>query len=173
MKSVILLAILFLSFRLADGQIVDAIRFVYRGRPNLSFPTLSICIGKLVQPNDVDLSDSILGSAILTDVKTYNWLREYILSSYYTYTAKDAKIAIQAGKAMCPLPQSALEIKDSGGMDLFVCSNNWHVFFDTLRSEMQFHQMDEAVIDAFKSPPHWPATPTTTKKLTPVKYNDP
>jgi hypothetical protein len=171
MKSAIILAIVFLSFRLADGQTVDAIRFVYRGRSHIAFPTLSICLGKLVQPNDVDLIDSTSGSAILTDAKTYNWLREYILSSAYTYTIKDPKIAIQGGKPMCPISESALEMKDSGGMDLFVCSNNWPVFFDTLRSEMQFHRLDSAVIDAIKSPPHWPSTPTTTKKLTPVKYN--
>jgi hypothetical protein len=88
MKPAIILAIVFLSFRLAFGQTTDAIRFIYRSRPELNYPTLSICIGKLVQPNDADMTDSLLGSAILTDAKTYNWVREYILSSFYSYTAK-------------------------------------------------------------------------------------
>ncbi len=172
MKPAIILAIVFLSFRIAFGQTIDAIRFVYRSRPALTHPTLSICIGKLVQPNDAYSMDSLLGSAILTDTKTYNWVREYILSSFYTYSAKDAALAIHNGKRMCPLRETALEIKDSLGMDLFVCRNNWSVFFDTLRSELQLHQMDKAVIDAFKSPPHWPETPTRTKKWTQGKYSN-
>jgi hypothetical protein len=172
MKPVILLAIVFLSFRLAFGQTVDAIRFVSHCRPDLTWPTLSICIGKLVQPDEPYSTDSLLGSAILTDTKTYNWVREYILSSFYTYKAEDAKIANQNGKPMCPLNVWVLEIKDSLGMDLFLCRKNWQVFFDTLRSELQLHQMDKAVIDAFKSPPHWPETPTRTTKWIQGKYND-
>ncbi len=62
--------------------------------------------------------DSLLGGAILTDTETYNWVREYILSSFYTYSAKDAALAIHNGKRMCPLRETALEIKDSLGMDL-------------------------------------------------------
>ena len=142
MKPASLIAIVFLSFQLAFGQTVDAIRFVSCCRPDLTWPTLSICIGKLVQPNDAYSTDSLMGSAILTDTKTYNWLREYILSSFYTYTAEDAKRDIQNGKPMCPFNGWALEIKDSLGMDRFVCSNNWSVFFDTLRSELQLHQRE-------------------------------
>jgi hypothetical protein len=172
MRTTILLIIVFFSFRFVEGQTVDAIRFVSRCRPDLTWPTLSICIGKLVQPDDAYSTDSLMGSAILTDAKTYNWVREYILSSFYTYTAEDAKKAIQNGKPMCLFNEWALEIKDSLGMDLFVCRNNWNVFFDTLRSELQLHQMDKAVIDAFKSPPHWPETPTRTAKWTKGKYSN-
>jgi hypothetical protein len=155
MKSIIFSCVLLFSFRLAEGQTVDAIRFVFRGRANMSLPTLAICVGKLVQPTDAGWFDSTRGSAILTDARTYNWLREYILSS---------KMAIPNGKPMCPL-SSAFEMIDSEGMDLFVCDKNWRPFFDTLRAGMQLHQMDTVVIDALKSPPHWPMTPTTTKKL--------
>ncbi len=155
MKSIIFSYILLFSFRLADGQTVDAIRFVYRGRANMSLPTLAICVGKLVQPTDAGWFDSTRGSAILTDPKTYSYLREYILNS---------NMAIPNGKSMCPL-LAAFEMIDSKGMDLFVCHNNWGPFFDTLRSRMQLQQMDTVVVDALKSPPHWPKTPTTTKKL--------
>jgi hypothetical protein len=155
MKSIIFAYILIFAFRLAEGQTVDAIRFVYRGRTNMSLPTLAICVGKLVQPTDAGWFDSTRGSAILTDPKTYSYLREYILHS---------NMAIPNGKSMCPL-SSAMEMIDSRGMNLFVCDNNWGPFFDTLRSRMQLQQMDNVVIDAFKSPPHWPMTPTTTKKM--------
>jgi hypothetical protein len=155
MKSIIFSYVLLFSFRLAEGQKVDAIRFVFRGRANMSLPTLAICVGKLVQPTDAGWFDSTRGSAILTDPKTYNYLREYILNS---------KVAIPNGKSMCPL-SSAFEMIDSKGMDLFVCDNNWGRFFDALRSGMQLQQMDKVVIDAFKSPPHWPMTSTTTEKV--------
>ena len=155
MKSIIFSYVLLFSIRLAEGQKVDAIRFVFRGRANMSLPTLAICVGKLVQPTDAGWFDSTRGSAILTDPKTYNYLREYISNS---------KIAIPNGKSMCPL-SSAFEMIDSKGLHLFVCHNNWNRFFDGLRTGMQLWHLDKAVIDAFKSPPHWPMTLTTTKKL--------
>jgi hypothetical protein len=155
MKSIIFSYIFLFAFRLAEGQTVDAIRFVYRGRANMSLPTLAICVGKLVQPTDAGWFDSTRGSAILTDPKTYSYLREYILNS---------NMATPNGKSMCPL-LAAFEMVDSKGMDLFVCENNWRPFFDTLRSGMQLQQIDNVVIDVFKSPPHWPTTPTTTKKI--------
>jgi hypothetical protein len=164
MKSTALLTIILLSFRLADGQTVDAIRFVYRGQRDFLHPTLAICNGKLIQPNDIDFTDSRNGSAILTDTGTYNWVREYILSSIYTYSAKDAEIAKKVGKPMCPI-ETSLEMIDSGGMDLFVCRSDWGAFFDTLKSELRRQSLDHRVIDMLKSPPYWPMTKTSPTAL--------
>jgi hypothetical protein len=50
--------------------------------------------------------------------------REYALSSFFTYSAKDAKTQIQAGMAMCPLSALTLKIRDSGGMGRFLCSGD-------------------------------------------------
>jgi hypothetical protein len=155
MKSIVFSYVLLFSFRLAEGQTVDAIRFVHRDRKNMALPTLSICVGKLVQPTDAGWFDSTHGSSILTDTGTYNWLREYIIN---------CKVSMSTDKSMCPLT-SAIEMKDSKGLHLFVCDNNWNRFFDGLRTGMQLQHLDKVVIDAFKSPPHWPMTPTTYKNV--------
>ncbi len=173
-RSTVFLSIIFFSIQPVEGQIVDQIRFVYHGEPPFGkdYPpiphgTFALCTGNLVYPKDLGMVDSSLGRAIITDIKTYSWVREYILSSFYTYTAKDAEKAKNAGKPICP-SGPVLEIMDSGGMDLFICKDNWRAFFDTLRSEMLLQSMDKKVIEAFKSPPYWPKTreSITEKKLT-------
>lgn|GEM_PF-4558030 len=155
------------DFRPAEGQAIGAIQFVYRsvyheGYSNLPHGTLTICVGRFVQPNGVAFPDPDDRSVILTDIRTYNWLREYMLSSIYTYTVKDGETAEMAGTPICP-GQPSLEIVGSGGMDLFVCRSNWHAFFDTLRSELRIQSMDQRVIGAFQSAPDWPLAVATAK----------
>src|SRR5579862_8894589 len=129
MKSTLFLTIILLSFRLAEGQTVGAIQFVYRavyheGYANLPHGTLTICVGKFVQPNGYGFIDPDDRSAILTDPKTYNWVKEYILCSKFTYTIKNAEEAMKVGKSRCP-GEASLEVIGSGGIDVFVCRNDW------------------------------------------------
>lgn len=169
MKSILLLLLPIFSFGFARGQNNDAIRFIYRYLPERPHPTFAICVGKLVQPFDAGMIDSLHGGAILTDSNTYRWIREYILSSFYTYSAKDAAKANNVSEPMCPILSPVIEMKDSGGMDMFVCFKDWRPFFDTLRAKLQQNLMDTIVINVLKKAPAWPRTLIPTKYAVHIK----
>jgi hypothetical protein len=165
-KSTLLILFLAFSAEFVFGQNSDAIRFICRYRPDRPpHPTFAICLGHLAQPYEAGWLDSLKGSAILTDSNTYRWIKGYILRSSHAYRVKDVGRVDSYGTPMCPTSSPALEVKDSTGMDMFICSEDWRLFFETLRSELQQNQMDTVVINAFKNPPSWPVTPTTTVKL--------
>jgi len=163
------LTIVLFSFRPANSQAVDAIRFVYRGvyhegYSNLPHGALTISVVKSVRRNgEAMLNYPDDRSVILTDTKTYNFVREYILSSNLTYSAKDAEKAKNVGMPVC-LGESSLEIIGSGGVDVFLCRNDWRTFFDTLRSALRVQSFDARVTTAFDSAPDWPMAVTMIQK---------
>ncbi len=166
---VICTILIILSFRFAEGQTVDAIRFVYRevyhkGYANLPHGTLTIYLARPTKYNDETVFDPNDRSVVLTDIKTYNFLREYVLCSNLTYTAKDAEKAKKTGMPVCSR-ESSLEIIGSGGMDVFLCRDDWRTFFDTLRSALRIQSVDARVTAAFDSAPDWPMPVTVTRKL--------
>jgi hypothetical protein len=148
MKNIVLLLLCFVSVSpVLRAQRVESLRFVYAGEEDKPHGTLVISIGKYMKPTDRGVVDSNFGKCVLTDIRTFDSLRQFILHSKYPIR-RFARITDSLDRWLQE-GYSYYTIIGSDGSVVYLNGKYWISFFDGLKVELRAHELDPRVIGAF------------------------
>jgi hypothetical protein len=166
MKQLIISLIFLAKFYLVSGQHFEDIRFIYVGEQLHPIGTRVVCIGKLVQPDNCPDIDSIWGSSILTDEKTFDSIKNYAFRSNLSTMDTPNEYAAAMEKSFIPGMRIHVRlarfdsrnvhngpdyylIGDSTGDYVYVRGQHYREFMDGLKEMLQRNNLDKNVIKFF------------------------
>jgi hypothetical protein len=145
------ISLLILSLVLIGPQLraqrVESLRFVYAGEEDKPHGTLVISIGQYIKPTDRGLVDADFGRCIVTDLRTFDSLRQFIRKSQYPIGGV-ARIADSLHQWLLE-GYSYYKIIGSDGSVVYLNGKYWISFFEGLKSTLRIHSLDQRVIAAF------------------------
>src|ERR1700744_2971711 len=104
----------------------EYIQFLYIGERTRPIGPVAVCIGQLIKPTDGNDYDTSFARAVLTDERTYDSLKAYIIHSPFTTTDESEVYSREEG----PNSQVDFEmISKSNGWTVYVAGKNRRPFY--------------------------------------------